>query len=118
MFKVKIIKNEIQTHGASFETLELANAWLSEGIAAKWWGESEQIELDLEGVPTGNTIPAEYEIVIEDITAQVEQEKINAECLTYLAETDYYIVRFMETGKEVPQEILDKRAEARLKIVK
>jgi hypothetical protein len=75
MFKIKIIKNEIQTHGASFETLELANAWISEGIAAKWWGEPEQIELDLDGVPTGNIIPAEYQVVIEDITAQIEAEK-------------------------------------------
>jgi len=33
--------------------------------------------------------------------------------LEYLASTDWYIVRRAETGVEVPQEVLDKRAEAR-----
>jgi hypothetical protein len=75
MYKIKIIKNEIKTHGASFESIELANAWLDEGKNAEWWGKSEQIELDLDGVPTGNIIPAEYTVVIEDITAQLEKEK-------------------------------------------
>ena len=32
----------------------------------------------------------------------------------YLASTDWYIVRFMDSGVEVPQEVKDKRAEARL----
>ena len=36
------------------------------------------------------------------------------EALEYLASTDWYIVRFMDSGVEVPQEIKDKRAEARL----
>jgi hypothetical protein len=75
MYKVKIIKNEIETHGASFESMELANAWLEKGKNAEWWGKPEQIELDLEGVPTGNIIPAEYTVLIEDITAQIEKEK-------------------------------------------
>jgi hypothetical protein len=75
MFKIKIIKNEIQTHGASFESIELAEAWLEEGKLGEWWGKPEQIELDLEGVPTGNIVPAEYTVVIEDITAQIEKEK-------------------------------------------
>jgi hypothetical protein len=101
MIQVKTFKNKIEIYTATFETLDLANAWIEEGK-----------QTDLFGTPE------ESEIVIKDITAEIEQEKTNAECLKYLQETDYYIVRFMETGKEVPQEVLDKRAEARLKIVK
>lgn len=118
MYKISILKDQVTTNEAIFETLDLANNWLEKGQSLEWWGKSEQQELDSEGVPTGNVIPAEYEVIIQDISTEIEQEKTNAECLKYLQETDYYIVRFMETGKEVPQEVLDKRAEARLKIVK
>jgi hypothetical protein len=75
MYKIKIIKNEIETHRASFETMELAEAWLDEGKNAEWWGKPEQVEVDLEGVPTGNIIPADYTVIIEDITVQIEKEK-------------------------------------------
>jgi hypothetical protein len=39
---------------------------------------------------------------------------LKAEALAYLASTDWYIVRFVETQKPVPDDVLDKRAEARL----
>ena len=38
----------------------------------------------------------------------------SSEAQKYLASTDWYIVRFMDSGVEVPQEVKDKRAEARL----
>jgi hypothetical protein len=38
-------------------------------------------------------LKAEYTIEIEDITAQVEQEKTNAEALAYLASTDWKVLR-------------------------
>ena len=62
--------------------------------------------------------PAEYTIEITDITAQVEQEKANAEALKYLAETDWLMIRELETGKPMPEEIKLKRQEARNKVVK
>lgn len=62
--------------------------------------------------------PAEYTIEIEDITAQLEQEKANAEALKYLAETDWLMFRELETGKPMPEEIKIKRQEARDKVVK
>ena len=37
----------------------------------------------------------------------------SVDALMYLAETDWYVVRKAETGKEIPQEVLDKRAAAR-----
>lgn len=47
-----------------------------------------------------------------------EQIKINSQkSRKYLADTDWYVIRRTETGVEIPQEILDARAAARLSIV-
>ena len=48
--------------------------------------------------------------------AKVKQEAINKEARDYLASTDWYVVREMETGVPAPQEIKDARQEARLKV--
>lgn len=53
-----------------------------------------------------------------DLTAQVEQEKINQEALNYLASTDWLIIREVDSGVPCPQEIKALREEARSKIVK
>lgn len=45
------------------------------------------------------------------------QEKINAEALKYLADTDYLIIREMDAGTPCPAEIKALRAAARAKIV-
>ena len=61
----------------------------------------------------------EYDtVIVEDAfmytdDALVTKAKIE-QAQTYLASTDWYIVRFIDSGVEVPQEIKDKRAEARL----
>lgn len=47
-------------------------------------------------------------------TAEQLAEEAKAEALAYLSSTDWYIVRFVDSGVEVPQEVKDKRAEARL----
>ena len=48
---------------------------------------------------------------------QKPQEEINAEARKYLALTDWYIIKHIETGYNVPQDIIDLRAAARLRIV-
>jgi hypothetical protein len=45
-----------------------------------------------------------------------KKEAANATHKAYLLETDWYVMRYSETGKAVPQEILQKRAEARAAI--
>jgi len=42
----------------------------------------------------------------------------NREALKYLSDTDWYVIRYQETGEPIPQDILATRAEARNKIVK
>jgi len=134
MIKI-IIKNtqDIQTHGAQFESIEIAQPWIDQCIATNSWGKSAYTEiipakeavLDENGVEIEPAVPqqfiehpAEYTIEIVDITAEVEQERINAESLAYLASTDWMVIRAQETGVPVPAEILAERQAARERIVK
>lgn len=63
-------------------------------------------------------LKAEYTVEIEDITAQVAQEVINAEALAYLASTDWMIIREVDSGLACPAEVKAERAAARTRIVK
>lgn len=91
MFYVSIKKQNIETNAAKFETLELANAWIAQCESNESWGKPQWIEefreqvnitTDENGVQHQTTVPAyqvihpaEYEIIIEDITAQVQAEQ-------------------------------------------
>lgn len=46
-----------------------------------------------------------------------EQDKVNAEARAYLASTDWYVTRKLETGVEIPADITTAREEARASIV-
>lgn len=59
---------------------------------------------------------AAYEIVITE--GYVDQELVNALALAYLASTDWYCNRFVETGAEIPEEIKVLRQQARDKVVR
>lgn len=63
-------------------------------------------------------LEAEYTIEILDVTAEMNQEKQNKEALKYLAETDWYIIREMDSGIQCPGDVKQLRAEARAKVVK
>ncbi len=97
MFRVSI-KNieQVETNAAQFETEQEASAWVLDNA---------------DYFPEGHT----SEVV--DVTQVLAAAKQKAEALKYLADTDWYIVRMAETAKPIPQLVLDKRAESRLKIV-
>jgi hypothetical protein len=61
---------------------------------------------------------AEYTIEIEDISAKLEQERINREALEYLASTDWLIIRELDAGIPCPADVKQARAEARARIVR
>ena len=48
--------------------------------------------------------------------AQAKQEAVNTAARAYLASTDWYLVRELETGVPTPQEIKDARQQARLEV--
>lgn len=52
-------------------------------------------------------------IVVEEKTAEQLQAEINTEALAYLASTDWYVVRFSETGIAIPDDVKAKRQESR-----
>ena len=121
MIKVSIIQksNQQVSHGASFDTMEEAQAWIASCEANSSWGHTGNEEYTNE---FGEVMPArekEYEIVIEDITSQAEQERINQEALAYLANTDWYVLRAQEDPtKPVPAEIVLARQQARERIIR
>lgn len=124
MKQINIIRNEVVTNSASFETLEEINIWLSNHITLGCFGKPEhQVELlDANGLsfdpPQFNTISSEFQFEIEDITDEVEQEEININALKFLAETDFYVTRFIEEGISYPEEIKIARQAARERIVR
>lgn len=121
MFRISITQKDGSLTWSEKETQELADAWIAQGKLQEWWGKDQWIETipATEDTPEHTIVhPAEFTIEVTDITSQVEQEKINAEALKYLADTDYLIIREMDAGVPCPAEIKAKRAEARLKIVK
>ncbi|NCX93091.1 MAG: hypothetical protein EBX40_00225 [Gammaproteobacteria bacterium] len=63
-------------------------------------------------------LKAEYAVEITDISQQIEQERINNEALAYLAETDWLIIREMDSGVACSAEIKAARQAAREAIVK
>ena len=54
----------------------------------------------------------------EEQIAQIQQAKTNAQSLAYLAETDWMVTRFAETGTPIPDDIKAARQAARDAIVK
>jgi hypothetical protein len=75
-------------------------------------------EMQLVEIEPETTIehPAEFEVQIEDITAEIEAQKAIDQALKFLSDTDWMIIRQAETGVPAPQEILEKRAQARILI--
>ena len=53
---------------------------------------------------------------IAEIEAQAISEKEKTEARQFLKSTDWYVTRMQETGKPIPQDILDQRAAARGKL--
>lgn len=116
MKQVTIRNSEgIQTHGAQMED---PTAWIADCVANNYWGLPERPEIGEDGQPTGNILPAEYTVEVVDISAQVEQERINKEALEYLVSTDWMALRAADGGKPMPEEVKQARAEARARIVR
>lgn len=63
-------------------------------------------------------LKAQYTIEIQDISQQLEKERINNNSLAYLAATDWLIIREIDSGVECPAEIKTLRQAAREAIIK
>lgn len=139
MIKYKVIKNGIETNSWTSALGDENYYEPSFGRKAEWVESEDQAviasstqsrqvtkpKLDPQtGLVSYQTvteyfIPAEYQVVQEDITAKLAQDQINAQALAYLASTDWYLLRAIEdSSKPVPADIVAARAAARASIVK
>lgn len=97
-------------------------AW---GLSERWVSESNCSPEDIVNALESRTInditehrlAAMYMIVETDITIQRVQQEVNDEARTYLASTDWYIIREAETGELCPANIKTTRATARASII-
>jgi hypothetical protein len=77
-----------------------------------------QFETQVTETPAREEVIEGYSVEITDISAQLEQEAINAAALKLLAETDWMILRQLDSGVACPQEIKEARAVARASIIR
>ena len=74
---------------------------------------NREYELIKQWLSEGNT--PEPEFTEEELAKQELDKQIN-EAKAYLISTDWYIIRYADSGKEVPTDIKIKRKEARISI--
>lgn len=136
MIQVSIKKQEQITNQASFSTMEEAQAWLAHHEGMKSFGQPKQlVQQQLELSPAviaedGSVLQdavtemkeveltGDYEIIIEDLSSKLEQEKINAQAQAFLDATDWMVIRALEKGLELSPELKAERQAARDRIVK
>lgn len=138
MIKV-IVKNldGVVTNQASHDDQQKAEQWVDSCEKIKAFGKPERWihEDDLSAMGEDKTLAiaseevgsmeedrkrykfaAEYTVVYEDITNQIIAEADKAQALKHLADTDWYVLRKVETGLGIPDSILASRAAARVVI--
>jgi hypothetical protein len=125
---IKKINGEILS--GKYDNINELNLFIENSIKRNIFGLPERPELALneetnEMEPTGVILPAEYTIEIEDIAAQIEQEKINAEAKKFLSDSDWKCQRHADQkalgilpslSEEEFQALLLARQEARNRI--
>jgi len=64
---------------------------------------------------TDADVPEDQKIILsEEQITETERAVLRRNAKAYLKETDWYVSRYSETGTEIPEEILTKRAQARI----
>jgi LmbE family N-acetylglucosaminyl deacetylase len=81
-----------------FNTIEAADAWLETEQTRPYWVDSYTSEL--------------IDITEYVDPAVVALQKSNAEARAYLASTDWYVIRQMERGIEIPDDVKAARLDA------
>lgn len=76
----------------------------------------------IEGQNQGKVIAADSDgfPVLQDPPKPTEEQlqaRINTEARTYLASTDWYVIRWQENGTPIPEDITTTRTEARANII-
>jgi hypothetical protein len=103
-----VIKNllGVQTHGAEMED---PTAWVAECVASNVWGLPERPELDAEGNPTGNILPAEYTVEIIDISAEYALAECISKRKAEYPSAEEFLNAFFDGGEQALAELQAKR---------
>lgn len=83
----------------------------------EWSDFNNQLELDAHKIDHPGYHEPNCTTEVTDTTQADQQKAVNALSLKYLTDTDWYVIRKMETNVEIPAEVLSQRASARLLIV-
>jgi len=111
-----LVNDESYTHHPEIPAIPEQPEVSHEEIIAQTQGSDEELAQWLAG--DSFKYPQDHWVEYVDISSQVEQDKINAEALAYLASTDWMIIRETETQVPCPLEVKELRAAARLKVVR
>lgn len=101
MIKLTIFNPDLSVYWIeSFNNQIDAHKWLDEEKTRPYWNN-------------------EFTYAFEGSEIQINpQDEINQKALSYLASTDWYVVRMIETNEPIPEEIKQKRQEARQQVIK
>lgn len=137
MIKVTVKTGDTVTHGGQFNNQAEVSEWIARNEAVKAFGKPERWihEDDLDALGEEKLLaiasedvggpdedrkrykfPAEYTIEVEDISAQILAEVEKEQALDYLKATDWYVLRKVETGVDIPAEVAAARSQARVKL--
>lgn len=98
--------------------LEDPTEWIADCVAKNVWGLPERPELDIDGNPTGDILPAEYTVEIEDITAQYELEQCIAKRVAEYPSAADFLNAFFDGGQAALDALQAKRLEIKAKYPK
>lgn len=125
MFKITITKNGQTSNQAQFETQSEVDAWLAKHTAKNTFGLPERPELALneetgEMEATGVILPAEYEIVIENLEENPQwllEQAIQKRRSEYPS-AEEFLNAFFDGGDEALEQLRNKRLEIKAKYPK
>lgn len=115
-FDGALVADESWTHHSEIPEVPEQPEVSHDEIIAQTQGTDDELALWLAG--DSFKYPEGYWVEYIDISAQVEQERINAEALAYLDSTDWLIIREVDANVPCPADIKQLRAEARTRIVR
>jgi hypothetical protein len=79
---------------------------------------TEQVIWVADGTDVGSLVTTTPTVTVDGVTTDADfQSELNAQCLQYLASTDWYITRNTETSTDIPTDVLAKRQLARDSVI-
>lgn len=114
----KVIIKDLMGNEISWMKSEDPTFSISECVSSNVWGLPERPELDAEGNPTGNTLPAEYTVEITDISAEYALEECISKRKSEYPSAEEFLNAFFDGGEQALAELQAKRLAVKAKYPK